>query len=261
MDHWCSRKWERLWKTARLCPSGRLPESMWRDLAYIFNKPSKWVHREPKLLTAQLWNVASRAPVRLMRRGLVKMSLHCRAHCKNEEVLKYLALRRYTVKSPYIYLVWRLTKWIVTILHGDVIGVAVIPVTMRWGCVWYPLALLPQRLRANYIMWQTRPVSLFSMVYKMYCVDFGHHCSLGSDWRVSWLEGAEMSIGTYVCASLWSQREALQAADSTEHREVAEIRIWIPQHSQLWVVLAHILGHNTSSFFQETRFGLVRLKS
>lgn len=48
----------------------------------------------------------------------------------------------------------------------------------------------------------------------------------------------------------------MQAADSTEHREVAEIRIWILQHSQLWVVLAHILGHNTSSFFQETRFGL-----
>lgn len=130
-------------KTACLCPSGRLPESIWRGLAYIFNKPSKWVHREPELLTAQLWNVASRAPVRLMRMGLVKISLQCKAHCKNEEVLKYLALRRYTVKSPYIYLVWRLTKWIVTILHGDVIGVAVIPVTMRWDRVWYPLALPP----------------------------------------------------------------------------------------------------------------------
>lgn len=110
------------------------------------------------------------------------------------------------------------TKWIVTILHGDVIGVAVIPVTMRWDCVWYPLALPPQRLKTNYIMWQIRPVSLFSMVYKMYCVDFCHHCSLGSDSRVSWLEGAEMSIGTYVCASLWSQREALQAAGSRQHR-------------------------------------------
>lgn len=43
-----------------------------------------------------------------------------------------------------------------------------------------------------------------------------------------------MSAGTCVYASFWSQREALQGADSTEHKEVAEIRIWISQHLQLW---------------------------
>lgn len=54
--------------------SERLTESIWRGLAYVFNKPSQWVHSELELLTAQLWNVASHAPVRLMRMGLIKMS-------------------------------------------------------------------------------------------------------------------------------------------------------------------------------------------
>jgi hypothetical protein len=64
-------------------------------------------------------------------------------------------------------------------------------------------------------------------------VDFATIAALGGDSRVSWLEGAEMSAGTYVCASFWSQREALQVADSTEHKEVYETRIWISQNLQL----------------------------